>query len=487
MTVAARAGASPRRAKWPRRYAGRLALTDALVIAITFAAYALIVRPGHRGGFVWWQGVSEIPYWAVLVVVGGVWFLGLGIADSRDQHIVGHGSQEYRRIINSSIGVFCVVVTVAFLLQMELARTIVVFAMPLGTILLLVSRWMWRQWLRGRQRGGQYTLRAVALGERSKIEHIVDAMRREGGSGIEVIGAITDRRDGGEALEGGIQVYGTYANAAEAIGSSGADTVIFVGSDDLDPVMVRNLSWELTARDIQWAVAPAITDVAGPRIHTRPVAGLPLVMIDFPRLEGVNRVIKRTFDVVGSALMLLVLSPVFLAAAIAVRASGPGRILFAQERIGRSGEQFRMYKFRSMVADADDHLQSLLDLQGTTEAPLFKVNDDPRITPVGRFLRKHSIDELPQLVNVLRGDMSLVGPRPQRAEEVALYDDAAHRRLLVKLGMSGLWQVSGRSALDWEDALRLDLYYVENWSLTQDIVILFRTIRAVVAPGATAH
>ncbi len=146
-----------------------------------------------------------------------------------------------------------------------------------------------------------------------------------------------------------------------------------------------------------------------------------------------------------------------------------------------------MFKFRSMVANADDQLASLLDLQGTTDQPLFKVTDDPRITKVGRFLRKHSIDELPQLFNVFIGEMSLVGPRPQRAAEVALYDDDAHRRLLVKPGMSGLWQVSGRSKLSWEDAIRLDLYYVENWSFTQDVQILFRTIRAVLVPGETAH
>ena len=146
-----------------------------------------------------------------------------------------------------------------------------------------------------------------------------------------------------------------------------------------------------------------------------------------------------------------------------------------------------MLKFRSMIPDADDQLASLLDAQGTSEQPLFKVTNDPRITPVGRVLRKYSLDELPQLFNVLLGQMSLVGPRPQRPAEVALYDDEAHRRLRVKPGMSGLWQVNGRSALSWEDALRFDLYYIENWSFTQDIIILFRTVKAVVAPNETAH
>ena len=185
--------------------------------------------------------------------------------------------------------------------------------------------------------------------------------------------------------------------------------------------------------------------------------------------------------------MIVLLSPLLVGAALAVKFTSPGPIFYRQERIGRLGRTFGMFKIRSMVRGADDQLASLLDLEGTDAEPLFKVNNDPRITPVGRVLRKHSIDELPQLFNVLRGDMSLVGPRPQRPAEVAMYDDAAHRRLLVKPGMSGLWQVSGRSQLPWEDAVRLDLYYVENWSFIQDIQILFRTIKAVVAPGETAH
>jgi exopolysaccharide biosynthesis polyprenyl glycosylphosphotransferase len=234
-------------------------------------------------------------------------------------------------------------------------------------------------------------------------------------------------------------------------------------------------------------VAPALTDVAGPRIHSRPAAGLPLVYVEFPTLDGYKRFAKRTFDIVGATVLILLALPLLLGTVIAIKIDGPGPILYRQTRIGLGGREFGMIKFRSMVADADDQLASLLDLQGTTDQPLFKVTNDPRITRVGHFLRKHSIDELPQLFNALRGEMSLVGPRPHRLAEVALYDETAHRRLLMKPGMSGLWQVSGRSSLAWEDSLRLDLYYVENWSFTQDVQILFRTIRAVVAPGATAH
>ncbi|WP_288871274.1 sugar transferase [uncultured Microbacterium sp.] len=300
-----------------------------------------------------------------------------------------------------------------------------------------------------------------------------------------MVGVITD----GVPSEGmpQLEVLGDIRSAERALDAASIDALIIVGSDDIDPETMRRLGYAVADRDIHMIMAPALTDVAGPRLHATPVAGLPLVHVDFPRMEGGKRFLKRAFDIVGSTALLILFSPVFLATAIAIKIDGPGPIFYHQERIGRGGKTFGMRKFRSMVANADDQLASLLDLQGSSETPLFKVSDDPRITKIGRFLRKHSIDELPQLVNVVRGDMSLVGPRPQRAAEVALYDDIALRRLAVKPGMSGLWQVSGRSSLSWEETIRLDLYYVENWSLTQDVVILFRTIRAVVAPGASAH
>jgi exopolysaccharide biosynthesis polyprenyl glycosylphosphotransferase len=215
------------------------------------------------------------------------------------------------------------------------------------------------------------------------------------------------------------------------------------------------------------------------------VSGLPLIHVETPSYDGPKRFAKRAFDLVFALGLVVLLAPVFLVVAFAIKVTSRGPVFYGQERIGLSGEPFTMLKFRSMVTDADAHLATLLAAQGTGDTPLFKVKDDPRVTRVGRVLRRYSIDELPQLLNVLRGDMSLVGPRPQRDGEVRLYDSKAGRRLVVKPGMSGLWQVSGRSNLSWEDAIRLDLYYVENWSITNDIIILLRTARAVVgADGA---
>lgn len=473
-----------RRAAWTRLYASRLFYNDVIVVLVTLIASSLVVLPGLLTGVSWPSG-PRVSYLVVLAVIGILWLIALDVTDSRDRHTVGHGADEYRRIVNASIGVFAVTVAIAFFLGMELSRALVAVVFPLGLVLLLLSRWMCRQWLRGRQKTGQYLHRAVVIGEPSKVALVGREIRRAKSSGYEIVGVITENTSAADIS--GFEVLGDIANVERVLDEVRFDALIIVGSDDLDPLTMRRLGYSVSDRDIQLIMAPVLTDIAGPRMHATPVAGLPLVHVDFPRMEGAKRFLKRAFDIVGSSLLLVVLSPVFLIAAIAIRVDGPGSIFFHQERIGRGGQTFGMLKFRSMVADADDQLATLLDLQGDAGTPLFKINDDPRITGVGRFFRRHSIDELPQLVNVFLGHMSLVGPRPQRASEVALYDDFAHRRLLVKPGMSGLWQVSGRSSLSWEETVRLDLYYVENWSLMQDLIILFRTIRAVVVPGASAH
>lgn len=471
--------------RWPRRFAARLIVTDLLVLAATMVGFWVFLRavtPGLTD--VVWPGNFRIPYAWALVAVGLVWLLALAATDSRDELVVGSGVAEYDRVFRGTMSAFVIVMAVSFFFRVDLARSLFVIAFPVGLLLLLGSRWLWRQWLRRQQRNGSYVHRAFVIGEKRKIQHIIGTLQNTMGTGIEVIGAVTEPAVGQVA---GIDIYGPYRSLEAGVDEHRADTVIFAGADDISPKVMRRIGWNMSDRDVNWIVAPATTDVAGPRIHSRPVAGLPLVHVSFPRLDGSRRFLKRTFDIIGSGLLILLLTPVWLITAIAVKLSSPGPILYAQERVGRNGEPFPMLKFRSMVTDADAQLQALLAEQGKSEQPLFKLENDPRITKVGRVLRKFSLDELPQLFNVLRGEMSLVGPRPQREAEVAMYDDYAHRRLIVKPGMSGLWQVSGRSSLSWEDALRLDLYYIENWSFMQDVIILFRTVKAVVAPGADAH
>jgi exopolysaccharide biosynthesis polyprenyl glycosylphosphotransferase len=231
-------------------------------------------------------------------------------------------------------------------------------------------------------------------------------------------------------------------------------------------------------------VAPALTDIAGPRVHVRPVSGLQLLYVEQPEFTGPTWAMKEAFDRALAALALTVLSPVMGLIALAIRLTSPGPVVFRQVRVGRDGAVFTVYKFRTMVVDAERHLEALWDLNDGNGV-LFKLKDDPRVTPVGRFLRRLSLDELPQLWNVLIGSMSLVGPRPALPDEAERYGRSTARRLLVKPGITGLWQVSGRSDLSWEDSVRLDLYYVENWSFAGDIQILWKTLSAVVrAHGA---
>ncbi|QYF72657.1 sugar transferase [Cryobacterium sp. PAMC25264] len=472
-----------RRRSWQRAFAVRLFTTDVVVILVAVFGSQLL-----------WFGLQTVPlatpngisvgasYTMVSVVLVFAWMLMLDAFATRDHKVIGSGTLEYKRVADATIRLFGLFAIVAFLFQIDFARGYFLTALPAGMLMLIATRWRWRQWLRARQARGFYLSRALLLGERLKSVHVAATITRTPGSGLKLVGALT--RDGtvGKGPVHGVPIVGDYGDLMVAVDETNADTVILTGADEISPEDMRRVGWELEARDVELIVAPALTDIAGPRIHSRPVAGLPLIHVSYPQFEGVKRVTKRTFDIVGSGLLILLSSPGLIAVAIAVKRSSPGNIVYRQDRIGRHGATFGMYKFRSMVQDADDQLESLLDAQGTSDKPLFKVTNDPRITPVGKFLRKYSIDELPQLFNVLFGEMSLVGPRPQRAAEVALYDDAAHRRLIMKPGMSGLWQVSGRSNLSWEDSIRLDLYYVENWSLTADILILWRTVRAVVTP-----
>jgi exopolysaccharide biosynthesis polyprenyl glycosylphosphotransferase len=208
--------------------------------------------------------------------------------------------------------------------------------------------------------------------------------------------------------------------------------------------------------------------------------GFPLLHVEEPHFTGWRRLVKRISDIVLTSIGLVVIAPVMLAIAAVIKLQDGGPVIFRQQRVGRGGESFTMLKFRSMVPNAEDRKLQLVPYN-EGNGGLFKMRDDPRITPFGRFLRDFSLDELPQLFNVLAGSMSLVGPRPHLASELALMPSEASRRSLVTPGLTGLWQVSGRSNLEGEDAIRLDLRYVENWSLTLDLLILWKTISAVLA------
>lgn len=486
VTVAGRTEA--RGDSWEAVYSRRLVVTDLLALAwVTFGVQIAWIGLDSRA-------VSGSPadlalgYTTVSVVLIAAWMIVLALYDTRSPRYVGTGAGEYRRIVDSAIRLFALVAIIAYVFKLDIARGYVFIAFPLGVLVLLLTRWMWRQWLNAQRRAGRYSANVVLVGSAASVEHIARELARFPEEGYRVVGACVPSMEIGSLLpRTGVPVLGRIADAVAALRSTGADTVVVTSSDDLGAQAVRELSWELEGGREHLIVAPSLTDVNGPRIHTRPVAGLPLIHVEMPRYEGSTLFAKRAFDVIGSTVLIAALSPVLIVLALAVKLTSPGPVLYRQERIGLNGMPFDMLKFRSMRVNADDELAALLAQQGSSDKPLFKVTNDPRVTSIGHVLRKHSLDEFPQLFNVFLGSMSLVGPRPQRDGEVALYDAAAHRRLLLKPGMSGLWQVSGRSALSWEDAIRLDLYYVENWSITADLAILWKTVRAVLAPGNEAH
>jgi exopolysaccharide biosynthesis polyprenyl glycosylphosphotransferase len=468
-------------AAWQRAYAGRLLFTDLAVIVVAVYGSQLI-RFGSIVETVSIPGVRDaqfvVSYTLVSAALIVIWFGSLSLFATRDHTIIGAGITEYRRIADATIRVFAVLAVAAYAFQSELGRGYLLLALPIGLALLLVARWAWRKWLIRKRATGAYLHRAILMGERGKSVHVAKQMSRDSTTGIVIVGAITEHGTGDHDLAPGIPVLGDYASLTRVLDEARADTVVFTGADTIDPRGMREIGWELESTSTNLIVAPALTDVAGPRIHARPVAGLPLIQVDYPEFEGRKYAAKRAFDLVIASLALVLLSPVFVLITVLVRRDSPGPALFTQERVGLNGEHFRMLKFRSMVVDAEAKLPTLLD-RNDGNGVLFKLKSDPRVTRVGAVLRRYSLDELPQLVNVLAGDMSLVGPRPPLASEVERYEEWMRRRLLVRPGITGLWQTQGRSDLSWDDSVRLDLYYVENWSLTGDVIILYRTARSV--------
>ena len=466
---------------WMTRYPRRLAIVDAMVVLWATAGAFLV-----RFGLVDDTGAESLQTYAVFtIVLSFLWWTMLGAWDSRSPRVLGSGAEEYKRVFAASLWLFGLIAILSYAFRYDTARGYVGLALPAGVIGLLVVRWMVRQVLNSERRHGRSTSRILIVGGATAIDHLATSLRKNPYAGYSPVAAyVTSGSSGSLQANSDLAVVGTGSDVdsiVKAINAIEADSVAVSAGSNLDPEVLRRLGWALAAQDIRLILAPALTDIAGPRIHTQPVAGLPLVHVSTPKLTGGSRVLKRLFDVAGSATLLMVLSPLLLVLSLLVKFTSPGPVFYMQERIGVGGATFRMFKFRSMKQDADAQLAALLTSQGSADKPLFKVKDDPRVTTIGKALRKYSLDELPQLFNVLRGSMSLVGPRPQRASEVALYDDAAHRRLYVSPGMSGLWQVSGRSNLSWEESIKLDLYYVENWSLIQDVVILLKTFKAVFA------
>lgn len=406
---------------WRRSYAHRLVITDLIVLVWVVFGVQIAWFPG--GGIPRTTGAdivnSPFTYSALSVAIIAAWMLLLSMLDTRSYRVLGTGAQEYRLIADSAVRLFGLIAILAFLFKLDLARGYILLAFPLGIVMLLISRWLWRQWLGAQRLSGRYSSRVLLVGSDESALRVAQELGSQPAAGYLVVGACIPRGQDGTRLGGGnIPVFGTVDRVLEAMACTGADTVM-VTSGDLTPERVRELSWSLEPGRQHLVVAPSLTDIGGPRIHTRPVAGLPLIHVETPSYAGRRLFAKRLFDVVASAGLVVVLSPLLAAVALTVRLSTPGPVLFRQQRVGINGKTFNMFKFRSMVIDAEERLAALQSEQRPEgNSVMFKMKNDPRITPVGAFMRRYSIDELPQLFNVFGGSMSLVGPRPPLQSEV---------------------------------------------------------------------
>lgn len=446
------------------------------VVVLTAALVGAYIGRGKLPIFQQPNGDHSLALIAAMIGVG--WLILLWGCEVYSTESFEPCSDELRRICEATLisgGLVCVA---NFLAHHLLSRGFFALAYAFGLTGLLLARLALRAFLNSSRRHGRFAKRVVIAGSSDQIDEVAAVFRREAWVGYEVLGALTPTGVG--ATRGGVPALGRLDGLVAGVVESGADIVCVAGGSGISATALREVMWQLEPYGVQLAVAPAMTDIAADRVRMRPIGGLPLVVMDPARWAESSSGAKRAFDLAVTSLVLFVLSPLLALAAWRIKRFDGGPIMYRQRRIGLGGQPFDCLKFRTMVVDADSMKAALAAAHGS-DGMLFKLKDDPRVTAPGRWLRKYSIDELPQLFNVLRGDMSLVGPRPQVDAEVAMYDDGMARRLHVRPGMTGLWQVSGRSDLSYEDARRLDIYYVDNWSLGQDLSILRRTFRAVVA------
>jgi len=463
LPAAARRGLA-RRPGWVTSYTAALVGLDA--VALLLGAVA-----GHLSRFARIDGtVGGLGFLPVTGLAALGWVLVLAASRAYESRCTGLGSEEYRRVGNAAARFTALVAMVVYLLHLDVARGLVVVALPSAVLLSIVFRFTARKVLHHARGRGLASHRVLVVGCGESRDQLAQRLSASPYCGLAVVGTCDPQPAPGDPA----------AHVRALAERLNADTVAVAHSAQVGPEVLRRIAWSLEGSGIGLLVAPALTDIAGPRINIRPVSGLPLLQIAEPEFSGAGRVVKGAMDALGSLVLLLLLSPVLLGVAVAVRLSGPGPVLFRQTRIGRDGEPFTILKFRTMHTDAEDRLAELQAQNDHGDGGvLFKLRDDPRITRIGNHLRRYSLDELPQLLNVVLGQMSLVGPRPPLPSEVERYEQHVHRRLLVKPGLTGLWQVSGRSDLDWAETVRLDLYYVENWAVSLDVEILWKTLRAV--------
>lgn len=473
------ARARRRVSRWHRPYIIALLLLDFGAVALASWLSISLFEKATAG----FSDANNDPTWFhtvtyLLLPLG--WLVILWGTGTYDRRFLGLGTDEFKRVIRAGVTIAASVSFLAFATKTDLSRLSVATALLGALFFILIARYFARFVLHMvRRHAAAATHRMVLVGTLPEALEVYTAVTRSPGAGLVPVAIhLTDGYAAARGIQTPIPVY-AGRDVLSLVRDVGGDTIAVCGSASAEPGELRRLAWQLEGSGIDLVVAPQLTDIAGPRVHIRPIEGLPLLHVEEPTLSGPALLAKNLMDRIAAGLGLLLLVPLFAVVALAIRISDPGPVFFRQPRVGHEGRTFRVWKFRTMYVDAEERLASLVD-QNETDGLLFKIREDPRVFPVGRFLRATSLDELPQLINVLFGEMSLVGPRPLPADDGDFLGDV-RRRLLVRPGITGLWQVSGRSDLSWDEAVRLDLYYVDNWSLAYDLSILWRTIGVVLA------
>jgi exopolysaccharide biosynthesis polyprenyl glycosylphosphotransferase len=461
---------------WRRRYTAAGIVVD-LVAASVATELALLVRFG---------GTPPEVYIKVSLALAPLWVVLIAMNRAYEHRFIGVGTEEFGRVLRAGVMLMSVIAFASYATNAELVRGYVIIAVPALVVSDLLGRRALRAWLHQQRVHGRCVQRTLLVGSATTVQSTAHRMRGHSNHGMTVVGAcVSDGAAGKVAADLGVPVVGNLTDIQHAVLTTNADIVTVLPSALLSGDEIRRLAWSLESTGTELVVCSGLTEIAGARITIRPVANSPLLHVTCARLSGPSRMAKAIFDRGVALLGLILIAPALLVIAVRIATADRGAPLFRQTRVGLNGREFTLYKFRTMVPEAEARKGHLAG-RNEHDGPLFKMARDPRVTPVGRRLRRYSLDELPQLINVVRGEMSLVGPRPPLPEEVAEYGDDMRRRLLVKPGLTGLWQVSGRSDLSWADSELLDLRYVENWSLGYDLLILWRTARAVIV-GSGAY
>jgi len=463
------ARAEQRRRQWARPLLVRALTGDAVVaVATGFAAFASF------GG-----GPAQLGL-GVLVGVGAAvaWCAVLWLVRAYDSRRVGQGPEEFGMVGRAAALLLVALALGSYSVNVLLPRRYVLLAVPATALVTCAYRYVLRRWLHAKRGAGAALMNTLVVGTPSAVDDVVRDLSTVPYHGYAVVGACVPSTLSDVGITGNVPVVGTLSDVPQAVIDHEVDVVIVAGSG-LSSSSLRRLSWALDRTGADLVVAPGLVEVAGPRVRVRPAAGLSLLHVDTPEDHEGRLLGKALLDRSLGIVLFVAALPVIAVSAVLVKATSRGPAFFAQERMGRDGQPFTMWKLRSMVTGADALRTTALLEQSDRDGLMFKMRRDPRITRVGGWLRRYSLDELPQLWNVVRGDMSLVGPRPPLRSEYDQYHDAVHRRLRVKPGLTGLWQVSGRADLSWEESVRLDLRYVDNWSVALDLQIMWKTGRAV--------